>query len=440
MSYASDHLAWQQRVNKEVNKAKEFTENYVPVQTDSNSPLKGLAEQYSSPYSFSDPNGIGKYDLKTTIKDMELVNRNKAQKMETFRKSASNFHEQTVGGATMQSTNQLAYNLYDSKRNSLITKLQSISPKRNEINKMLAKSNSTDVFTAERYPRPKNFFHQAYIAKSKQDMLSNAGSKYSRSRSIGKFAKVHYPPGHPKYNSSSKLPKIPSRRFNEDAFSEYSALSKRSKQQKLKKRSQPSFPSAFVEAGAVNKPTEANHLSNRSDNLKNMLIETIQHMNENEIDIMKTAIDSVKDDKKIKKPKKKVKKDKNLLSKSNLNQIKEDLAEDLPQELPEKPKVEDVIAENQDENEELQDQVEELPQKEVEEVEHTAAVPPIMTKGGKKSTKSGRSSRSSQYLAKLHEQIEKERNEREKLQKEIEEMRSMFNQSLAASKQLEQKS
>lgn len=56
MSYASDHLAWQQRVNKEVGKAKQFTDNFVPLLVETDSPLKGLADKYSSPYCFADPN------------------------------------------------------------------------------------------------------------------------------------------------------------------------------------------------------------------------------------------------------------------------------------------------------------------------------------------------------------------------------------------------
>jgi hypothetical protein len=47
MSYATDHLAWQQRVSKEAGKAKKFSENYYPIPNEEDSPLKGLAEKYS---------------------------------------------------------------------------------------------------------------------------------------------------------------------------------------------------------------------------------------------------------------------------------------------------------------------------------------------------------------------------------------------------------
>jgi hypothetical protein len=87
MSYASDHLAWQQRVNKEVGRSKYFYENYVPVVNDPESPLKGLVEKYSCQYSFADPNAIGKYDLKKTLNDMEIIQKGKTLKKELYRKS-----------------------------------------------------------------------------------------------------------------------------------------------------------------------------------------------------------------------------------------------------------------------------------------------------------------------------------------------------------------
>jgi len=87
MSYASDHQAWQQRVNKEVNRAQYFNNTYVPLEIETDSPLKGLAEKYSSPYCFADPNAIGKYDLKDTINTMEVTQKNKAKRLENYRNS-----------------------------------------------------------------------------------------------------------------------------------------------------------------------------------------------------------------------------------------------------------------------------------------------------------------------------------------------------------------
>ena len=87
MSYASDHLAWQQKINKEVGRSKYFYDHYVPVANDTDSPLKGLAEKYSCPYSFADPNAIGKYDLKRTLNDMEVIQKDKTLKKELYRRS-----------------------------------------------------------------------------------------------------------------------------------------------------------------------------------------------------------------------------------------------------------------------------------------------------------------------------------------------------------------
>ena len=87
MSFASDHLAWQQRVRKEIGKAKQFEETFVPLTQNAYSPLKGLAEKFSWDYSFSDPNGMAKYDLKNTIKSMEVTQKSKAKRFDIYTKS-----------------------------------------------------------------------------------------------------------------------------------------------------------------------------------------------------------------------------------------------------------------------------------------------------------------------------------------------------------------
>lgn len=439
MSYASDHLAWKQRVSKEVNGAKHFNETYVPLKTDPYSPLKGLAEKYSVPYSFSNPNDIGKYDLKTTIQEMELINRNRAQRQDEFRKSASlSYLNGTQGGGAYESTSHATYNLYNPK-NKVTLKMQPMSPKRQDIMKMLAKSSSTDVLNHDKYPRPKNFFHQAYIAKSKVDAMSIAGSK--RSRSIGKFAKAHYPPGHPKHKNITSLPKINLHRFNEKPEDEYSVFSKQSKQRQNLKKIQSSLPAHFVESGAVTQTKRENHASpernhaiqnysrasSRTEELKSMLIETIQHMNDQEIEVMKTAIDSIRDGGHT--PKRKANPNKVaakvITQKPILNEIKEDVlletATDADGNLEVKPADEKS---EKDENEELRDNVDELPilnPDQSPDLRHKAAVPSIKSR---RSSKSLKSSKSSQYLAKLQDQINREREERLKLQSEIEEIRS----------------
>jgi hypothetical protein len=294
MSYASDHRAWQQRVNKEAGRAKLFTETYVPIIEDSNSPMKGLADKYSSKYSFADPNAIAKYDLKNTINEMEVTLKSKAKRKLEYLKSCSNQPNDSNASTNYQTTsrNMFAPNTVSSNGLKL-----NASHKQGELRAMLAQVDCMDAFATDRYPRPKNFFHQAYLAKSKIDNISQS-SKMSRSRSY-KQMKAHYPPGHPKASNLSnkglsKLPAIKSKRFNEDATSEYSKYSRRSSAPRLH------AVQAFVPQNKV--PSKANnydtsHLSQKSgrvENLKNTLINSIEQMNDKEVNVLRSAVDSVK--------------------------------------------------------------------------------------------------------------------------------------------------
>lgn len=229
MSFASDHLAWQQRVKKEVVKAQHFSDNFVPLPQDSNSPLKGLAERFSCDYVFSDPNGIAKYDLKDTIKTMEIIQKDKAKKLDIYRKSQSLAKETSPSNAIYESTAQAMFN--QSKNGNEINKKSHLSPSpmKDEMRMLLSKSNSINAFTSDRYPKAPPFFNQAYLGKSKLDTLSQVSSKLQKSKTLANLAKGYYPPGHPKNQNSSKLPNI-KKRFNEDAMSEYSVFSKKSKQ------------------------------------------------------------------------------------------------------------------------------------------------------------------------------------------------------------------
>ena len=302
MSYASDHLAWQQRVNKEVGSANQFSATYVPLNIETDSPLKGIAEKYSSPYCFADPNAIGKYDLKDTINKMEVMQKNKAKRLESYRKSCSNLPAFTQASSTYQSTTHAFHSPQGFRKTSVSSGLQS-SPRQNDLKLMLAKANSSDVFTNERFPRPKPFFEQAYLAKSKVETPSQAGPKLRKAGSMSKLTKAHYPPGHANFQTSAKLPNIKSKRFNEDALSEYSVFSKikkpegRNGQNAGKNSIQQFVPTHLGLVQSKPKKIDGSHLSqvsDRAEELKRMLIDTIEHMDDKEVEVMKSAIQSVK--------------------------------------------------------------------------------------------------------------------------------------------------
>lgn len=174
-----------------------------------------------------------------------------------------------------------------------------------ELQTILAGTNSTDVFTNERFPRPKPFFYQAYLGKSKLDTLSQTSSKLGRSKSYRKIMKAHYPMNSKKkfqQNSLTKLPTIKNGRFNEEVLSEYSVKSRKSKFGKLRGSKDYSTTGAqqyIPQNLTLNKlaKVDGSHLSQVSDRaseLKKVLIDTIEHMDDKEVEVMKSAIDSVR--------------------------------------------------------------------------------------------------------------------------------------------------
>jgi len=117
---------------------------------------------------------------------------------------------------------------------------------RKEFDEILANADSTDIFTTDRFPRPKPFFHQAYLAKSKLDTLSQVSShsRFQKARMAGKAMKAHYPPGNMHMNGQAKFPHIKSNRFNEDE-SAYSSCSKKSKLKRLRSHQKLASPSGI---------------------------------------------------------------------------------------------------------------------------------------------------------------------------------------------------
>jgi hypothetical protein len=118
-----------------------------------------------------------------------------------------------------------------------------------------------------------------------------------------KLTKAHYPPGHANFQTAAKLPNIKSKRFNEDALSEYSVFSKikkpdgRNGQNAGKNPIQQFVPTHLGLVQSKPKKIDGSHLSqvsDRAEELKRMLIDTIEHMDDKEVEVMKSAIQSVK--------------------------------------------------------------------------------------------------------------------------------------------------
>lgn len=234
------------------------------------------------------------HDYPKEDRDM-MKKRTLAKGINSFRKSLSDLPNNGLTNSTYQSTAHMMMSPTLQKSTSALN-LEG-SPRKDEIKAMLSKANSSDLFSTERHPRPKAFFHQAYLAKSKMDTVSNI-SKMNKSKSIGKMGRAYYPPGHPKTQNLSQLPYLKPKRFNEDTMSEYSTMSKRMKQpRKLQPINQgQKYAMQNMQQSKVHKVdgSHLSHVSDRQEELKRMLIDTIEHMNDKEVEIMKSAIDSVK--------------------------------------------------------------------------------------------------------------------------------------------------
>mmetsp|Transcript_19526 Transcript_19526/g.19194 ORF Transcript_19526/g.19194 Transcript_19526/m.19194 type:complete len:184 (-) Transcript_19526:150-701(-) len=165
----------------------------------------------------------------------------------------------------------------------------------------------------------------------------------------------------------------------------------------------------------MQKKVDGSHLSqvsDRADDIKKALIDTIENMNDQEVEVMRSAIDSVKGSKRSRQVKKGLKVTKTM------ERIKEPPLEEVPEE--KKEEAESSIAAKEEEASELADKVLDLPEK-----PSKAAVPSTKSKSSRKSF---RSSTSSKYISELESQIEDERKEREKLKKEVEEMKKISEQ------------
>lgn len=294
MSYASDHLAWQQRVGKEVCSAKNFSETFIPMIHDSDSPLKGLVNKYASKYSFADPNSISKYDLKNAVSKLELTNVQKKNfALTRHRNSMSNLHDANNTSDMYKSSSHIIHSPIKLEKRAPGLNLQP-GMKHEDLKLMLSKASSNDIFTTDRFPRPKPFFHQAYIAKSQADSASQMG----RARSIGKLGKIHYPQGHPNHKAAPKLPNIKAQRFNEAEGGEYSVFGKSKSKRNLAGVPAVGGATKLVPAGDLKRRIDkfdGSHLSqvsNRADELKRMIEDVDDMISEKERHTMQNALKS----------------------------------------------------------------------------------------------------------------------------------------------------
>ena len=279
MSYASDHLAWKQRVYKEQTVARINTFR-SPIKESARFPVRGIFEIEASEHSPSNPNIRGHYDVKRTLKNV-INNQTGNNQSNSQSRNAVLSPDRNIGNATFQGVQKKVLNHDPKHTKSLIHLRKGLkSPDRKNAHKLLLSMPNEGLYSSPRFPKAKPFFDQAYLPKSQLDAISQANRNENNvSKQKLKFPRELNP------TNSGELPPLKKDRFNEDTMSEYSSLNKQQNVNKTKLK---------LAAKAQKLGIKASSASQRSEAFKNMLIKSIECMDDKEMEIMNNAIKSVR--------------------------------------------------------------------------------------------------------------------------------------------------
>ena len=261
MSYAADHLAWKQRVGKEHAVATSGTFG-SPFKASVKMPAYGVAELYSQEYSKADPNLMGHYDVKRTLKS--LVSGQPIERVfSSPNKINTDRYGRIVGNTTFQTIQKISFSPVSKHPKSLMYLANGAKSPVQKSTSNLIKSASNGALIGARKAKAKPFFEQAYMPKSQVESLSQIGSKIDKiQRSLTKLKPKNR-------EATGELPLLKKERFNEDVISEYSF--------KIKQKN-----------------AHINNVLNNNTELKRMLIKSVESMDAKEIEIMHSALNSAK--------------------------------------------------------------------------------------------------------------------------------------------------
>ena len=283
MSYASDHLAWKQRVFKEQTVAR-IGAFKSPIREITNFTEKGGFQIAASEYSPSDPNLRGHYDVKKTIKNIASSKQTHNQFKSPSRNDAEGF-DSNGRNATFQEIQRNVLNPDAKHAKSLIHLRKGLkSPDRKNAHKLLLTMPNEGLYSSPRFPKAKPFFNQAYLPKSQLDAISQASSRIRNIENNLSKQKLK-DPNDVNPTSSGELPPLKKERFNEDTMSEYSARGGKLNANKTNKK---------LAAKAQKLALKASAASQRSEAFKNMLIKSIECMDDKEMEVMNNALKSVR--------------------------------------------------------------------------------------------------------------------------------------------------
>ncbi|CAI2364898.1 unnamed protein product [Moneuplotes crassus] len=407
MSYASDHLAWKQRVQKERMTSLSDKTKLINIFRASEA-----GAGFSTHNGRVKPAGFGGSGFNSTLKC--IVKQGQDGNGPRYESASIDEYGRIIPDSTYHTTNEVNSSPIV-KRSVSLMKLRSsaMSPGRGNVNKLMSKIDHQGLYSSPRFPKAKPFFDQAYAPKSTINSPSQSRNKSGRLR-------------HPKQpteegKSITELPPLKKKRFNEEIPDEASFKSKTKLKSKkkfdqrraatkaqletLKQLKKGLYtgngnnanvghnPAAKMRAQEKTKteallPNPSKEASSNTQNIsKKLLLKSIELMDEKEMGLLQSALNNVHENTVG-----------GELSRENLNTLNQ--IDDQPGDYSE----EETLNES-----ELVDNVEELP--------------PLADK-----LKSEYSKCSSKYASELKSQIEEERSERVRIQQEIDQLKGTLDQ------------
>ena len=324
---------------------------------------------------------------------MEVIQKGKQKRLDLYRKSLHLSNESKLLDTKCYSS-QAMFTQFKNSTNYTSKHRSSMSP--NKSNFMLENVSSADVINTDNHPRPPNFFHQAYIAKSAFDAISERGSRLSKSKTIGNLPILDK-------NTKTKDSRLPNinKRFNENEINHWSTSANKSKKLPLINSTLAS-QDFKISKNSINKPKGTEMIRYQQNGNKTMdqhiyLIDSVNKLNLDEAMNAKSQHYASKNWEKENKNN----------DKQTLNDIGEEQEDDEQSNIYDR----EISQENRDTVNQLHDD------KNLNE--HKADA--LYSK--QNSLKSIKSTKSSIFIAKLQKQIDDDKKERAKMEREIKEMK-----------------
>eukprot|EP00344_Euplotes_crassus_P009850 CAMPEP_0196999756 /NCGR_PEP_ID=MMETSP1380-20130617/4865_1 /TAXON_ID=5936 /ORGANISM="Euplotes crassus, Strain CT5" /LENGTH=349 /DNA_ID=CAMNT_0042416791 /DNA_START=6 /DNA_END=1051 /DNA_ORIENTATION=+ len=305
MSYAADHLAWKQRLHKEHMTSLQDKSRMTNIFKTAE-----VIDDYSKQTAVANPNSIGKYDYKDTLRFVIKRNLGHKEHDPTSNANTVSGYGKIISDSTYQTTKQINHSPKMKQSLSLMKlRTKAMSPGRTKVDKLISELDHQGLYSSPKFPKAKPFFDQAYAPKSTIDASSQYGSQRSR---IGRSTKSYrFVPEEAKHaaGSPTQLPPLKRKRFNEEIPDEISCKQRMTKEKKFDprklarktqletlKKLKHKMRNEYKEQAENDCHQVSQARSKRPDeNLKELLMKSIELMDEKEMSIVQAVINNIHD-------------------------------------------------------------------------------------------------------------------------------------------------